>query len=402
MTTDALVSDVSGVGQTQTAERERFTRLSAAIVFLIFFQTYMLAPLIPFLASGFGVSPARIALVIPAYTLPYAAAGLILGAISDRLGRRAILFASLVGFPMLSACCALAASVEGLIVARVVSGLCNAGIVVMAITLIADLYPDKGRARALGWVFGAIAGGGAFGSTAAGLLAPVIGWRGLFLLTAAASLTVLPLFVSLWTVTQPKSRERLPWRSILPGFVSLARNGRAMTTYAFIAANATFHSGVFTWLGFLLHGRYGLSERGIGLALLGYGVPGFLFGPLIGRVVDRYGRRHIIPAGFAVASLCAAMLALHLPLWVAMAAVTGLSLGFDLTHPLLAGIAAGLDNQRRGQAIGVNTFSIFLGLGVGSLAFGVLAPLGLGPALLVFASLQAGAGVLSKRAFSND
>jgi hypothetical protein len=38
-----------------------------------------------------------------------------------------------------------------------------------------------------------------------------------------------------------------------------------------------FHSGVFTWLGVHFERRYGVGSVGIGLMLVGYGVPGFLF-----------------------------------------------------------------------------------------------------------------------------
>ncbi len=58
---------------------------------------------------------------------------------------------------------------------------------------------------------------------------------------------------------------------------------------------------------------------GIGLALLGYGIPGFLFGPAIGRLADRLGRSRLIPAGLILAGISAA--ALTLPIHIAMAPV---------------------------------------------------------------------------------
>lgn len=73
-------------------------------------------------------------------------------------------------------------------------------------------------------------------------------------------------------------------------------------------------SGVYTWLGVYLSERFGLGELGIGLALLGYGIPGFILGPVIGRVADRYGRARLIPAGVAVGAVCALVLAAPLPL----------------------------------------------------------------------------------------
>jgi len=74
-----------------------------------------------------------------------------------------------------------------------------------------------------------------------------------------------------------------------------------------------FHSGVFTWLGVYLKRRYGLGPVGIGLALLGYGVPGFLFGPLIGRTADRFGRGRLLPIGLALSTLAAAVLLFRFP-----------------------------------------------------------------------------------------
>lgn len=109
---------------------------------------------------------------------------------------------------------------------------------------------------------------------------------------------------------------------------------------------------------------------GIGLALLGYGVPGFLAGPLIGSLVDRYGRGKLLPWGLGIGAAAGAALVPAEPLGLAAAMITLLSLGFDMSHPLLAGIVTTLDPAHRGQAMGLNSFTVFLGFGLGSLLFG--------------------------------
>jgi MFS family permease len=129
--------------------------------------------------------------------------------------------------------------------------------------------------------------------------------------------------------------------------------------------NAIFHSGVFTWLGVYFSRRHGLGEVGIGLALLGYGVPGFLLGPIIGRAADRCGRRWLIPSGLAIGGLAAAALMPDMPLVLAALAVTVLSLGYDMTQPLLAGIVTALGGRRGGQAMGLNVLTLFTGFGIG-------------------------------------
>ena len=88
---------------------------------------------------------------------------------------------------------------------------------------------------------------------------------------------------------------------------------RGQRTYTYVLLNGVVQSSVYTWLGLYLQQRFGLGELGIGLALLGYGIPGFLLGPVIGGLADRHGRACMIPAGVALTGLCALLLAIQLP-----------------------------------------------------------------------------------------
>jgi len=140
---------------------------------------------------------------------------------------------------------------------------------------------------------------------------------------------------------------------------------------------------------------------GIGLALLGYGVPGFLLGPLIGRVADRRGRARMVPAGLGVGAAAALLLTPPVPVVVVAAVVTLLSLGYDLTQPLLAGIVTQLP-AKRGQA-GFNVFTLFVGFGLGSLAFqGLLDATGFTVALVVFGAGAALGAALALPLFAGE
>ena len=180
----------------------------------------------------------------------------------------------------------------------------------------------------------------------------------------------------------------LAWSDVLKGYRSLLENARGARTYCYVLVNSLFHSGIYTWLGVFFAERYRLHEIGIGLALLGYGVPGFILGPIIGRWADRWERRWVVPLGLAIAALSAAALILDVPLLAAGLAVTLLSLGYDMTQPLLAGIVTHLGGKRAGQAIGLNVFALFTGFGLGSLLFGAVVPHGFGTALALFSSVQ--------------
>jgi predicted MFS family arabinose efflux permease len=383
--------------------RERLLRVLAGITFLIFFQAYMVAPMIPHLSAAFGVTVQRIGLLVPAYLIPYGVSTLFFGLLSDWLGRRWIMLASLATFVALTGLTATATTADQMIFWRLLTGLGASGVVPLALALMGQLFPYEQRGRPLGWLFGAMAGGMAFGSTFGVLLEPAIGWRGVFVTVSAlgfAGLLLLRPYLGLLGERPPTRTMTL--ESVITGYKHLLTFPRAQRTYLYVLMNAMFHSGVFTWLGLYFSRRYGLGEVGIGLALLGYGVPGFVLGPIIGRVVDRWGRRWLIPAGIGMAALSAFLLIPAWPLAVAVVAVTTLSLGYDLTQPLLAGIVTALDPRRAGQAMGLNVFALFTGFGLGSMLFGWALQLGFTKAMLMFGGTQAAAGLAAAAMFRSE
>lgn len=367
---------------------ERLLWVLLAATFLIFFQAFMVAPILPRLAELFRVPVGTIGLIVPAYLIPYGAATLVYGPPSDRFGRGRIILASLLAFIVLTALTAAAWSPSSLLLLRLLTGLGASGVVPIALALIGDLFPFRERGRPLGWLFGAMAGGMAFGSTVGVVLEPFITWRGLFLGVAVLGGVILVLLLLYRSLLKGNlAQSSASYRQVLAGYLQLLREGRGQRTYGYVLLNSIFHSGVFTWLGLYFARRYGLDEIGIGLAILGYGVPGFLFGPLIGRMADRWGRHRLLPIGLAIGGASAAALALDVRVVAAALIVTALSLGYDMTQPLLAGIVTDL-GPRKGQAMGLNVFTLFTGFGLGSLLFSSVLDLGLGGALLLFGGLE--------------
>lgn len=365
-----------------------------ALAFLVLAQGFMVAPLIPRLTEVFHTRIAWVGLAVPAYLLPYGIATLAWGPLSDRFGRRPVIFGSLVLFVVCTAATASAAGVAGFAGWRIVTGIGASGIVPIGLTLIGDVVPFRKRGRAIGWLFGAIAGGTATGATMGALMEPVIGWQGLFLAVAALAAILGAAAVAGGAIPSLPGRAAPRLSAIVRGYGSLLTIRRGRSTYAYVLINAVAQSGVYSWLGLYLRQRFGLGEAGIGLALLGYGIPGLLFGPTIGRLADRHGRFWIIPTGVALTGVCALMLAAPLALVAAQAAIVLLSLGYDLTQPLLAGIVTDLPGNR-GQATGLMAFTLFSGFGLGSLLFQLALTWGFVAALIAFGGAALGAAVVA-------
>jgi predicted MFS family arabinose efflux permease len=313
------------------------------------------------------------------------------------------MFASLAAFAVLATLTATAQSIEQLALWRIVTGIGASGVVPLALALVGRLYPYEQRGRPLGWLFGAMAGGMAFGSPLGAMIVPFVGWQGLFLFvgvaTAAVLLVLLPSRAVIAATAQPVTGS---FHDLLRGYKDLLGTPRGRRTYGYVFLNSMFHSGVFTWLGVYFERRYGIGPAAIGLALLGYGVPGFLLGPLIGRAADRWGRARLLPIGLAVSATAGAILMLGIPVILAPVVAMALSLGYDMTQPLFGGIVTSLGGKRAGQAMGLNVFTLFVGFGLGSLAFGALLRFGFEEAFGLFTIVELAIAVSSFALFRSE
>lgn len=376
---------------------DALVRLLAAEAFLVLFQAYMVAPMIPSLAESLHAKVADLGLLIPAYTIPYGLSTLLYGPISDRFGRKRlllILFALLAFSSLLVPLCRTAGQ---LIMLRIFAGLATGGIVPVSVSLIGDIYPYEKRGKPIGMLFGAMAGGMTFGASMGIFFNPILGWRNEYLIAGLISVAI-----SGWALvthrTFPEEIEKAPVkpRMILSNGMQLLSSNRGRRLYSYIFINGMFHSGVFSWLGYYFKTTHNLQDRQIGLALLGYGVPGMLLGVTIGRLADRQGRRRIIPLGLLLGALSVLILALQIPVWLAAIVVSMLSLGYDMTQPLFAGMVTTVGNeQTRGLAVGLSACILFLGYGAGASIFQMLNTTGLNLPFGVFGGFELLSGILA-------
>lgn len=83
-------------------KRERLLLILASATLLIFFQAYMVAPLIPRFAELFNVPVQKTGIIVPAYMIPYGVSTLFFGILADRIGRREIMLFSFGAFIVLT------------------------------------------------------------------------------------------------------------------------------------------------------------------------------------------------------------------------------------------------------------------------------------------------------------
>jgi predicted MFS family arabinose efflux permease len=390
------------MAEASTANNESQLWVMAAVAFAVVYSNYMVAPLVPALSRQFSVTAYQLGWLIPGFLIPYGMSTLVYGALSDRWGRTPMLVTLLCFAATTMVTVSFAGSWRTLLIARILSGVGCGGIVTISLAIIGDRYPYEVQGRPMGRMFGAIAAGIGFGSTFGPILNPLIGWRNEFrALACVCSLAAVFLVRSGKSATKVASRPS-SFEQVIREYLAVLEAPRGGRTMAFIFCNGVFHGGIFAWLSLLLISRYHLHDMGIGLALAGYGLPGILFGTVIGKWGDRYGRSYVVPAGFLWAAGCAFLLILPSPRLVAALIITALSAGFDATHPLMSSITTSLDPKHRGQITGLATFTNFVGMGIGAFCFQQLIAVSFTAALAIFASAQTLAGFAALYGFRGE
>lgn len=266
----------------------------------------------------------------------------LVGALSDRFGRRKVILASLTAFGASYLILAVAPSLLWLFVGRVVAGITGATITA-ANAYIADVSTPETRARNFGFVGVAFGLGFVFGPAIGGLLGG-IGLRVPFY--AAAFVALLGALYGLFVLPEslpPERRRAFSWRRADP-FRALA-GLRAYPLVAGLAFAFLFFSlaqrGLETVFVLYTDYRFGWGPRENGLALALVGVMAAIVqGGLVRPLVARLGERRTIVAGLTVSTLGFVGYGLASQGWILLAVIAVASLG-AVAGPAIQGLIAG-------------------------------------------------------------
>jgi AAHS family 3-hydroxyphenylpropionic acid transporter len=343
-------------------------RLVVALCFLI-------AALEGYDIQAFGVAAPRLApeLGLGAGELGWAASaamvGLVLGAFAggwaaDRIGRRPVLLASVVGFGLFSAATAYAPDLEWLLLARFLTGLGFGGAMPNLIAIATEISRPERRAATTSAMFCGMPAGGAAVALATQLGGEALDWRTIFLVGGALPLLIAPVVALLLPETRP---ERTPGadRRVLP---ALFGEGRATATLLLWAVNVLTLLVLYlmlNWLPSLVVAK-GHAPGDGAAAALAFNLVGVAGALILGQVVDRAGFRWTLLAAYV--GLAAAMAALEsaaaMPLILAFSAAAGfLVLGAQYALYALAPTlyAPEVRAAGAGAAVGVGRFGSIIG-----------------------------------------
>lgn len=359
--------------------------------------------------TALNATEAQVQLTLTAYLLGFGFAQLAVGPLSDRFGRRPVLFAGLILFIGASVLCGFVGSAQELAAMRVLQafGACTGPVAGRA--MVRDLFPAE-KARAVFALVGtALAVAPAIAPVIGGQLQAHIGWEANFFALAgiAAALFLLMLALLQETNLQKDPTATSP-RRLATNYRTLARD-RAFLGYSLVVGFVFF--GLFAFAAnspFVLRGLLGLSADAFGWLAL-FSVSAYVLGSLMSRSLTRsYDLQTVLKAGVCVmAAGGLAMVAVTQAGWVSVPSIVGTNMifnvGMGLALPNAFAGALGPFPRIAGAASALVGFAqMMIGAAgtivVAALEDGTARPLGITIAIAGVAAMAAAFGVVPRRA----
>jgi DHA1 family bicyclomycin/chloramphenicol resistance-like MFS transporter len=252
--------------------------------------TDLYLPALPALTEGFSASMHQAQLTLTALLLAFGLSQLVWGPLSDRFGRRPILLWGIGAYVLASAGCALAGSMEMLILWRTLQGIAMGAAVMSARAVVRDLYPPLDGARVMSQ---ALTGLGLIACLCAplgGFLTDHWGWRVALMMLAvfgASTWALLALrFEETLTQPNPQALHPLGW---LKACAVILKNP---TFRAYCGLSAASYLGLFTFLAtssFVFIRQFGLSKTHYGLLMFSMSLS-YIVGTFICRALLKHMR----------------------------------------------------------------------------------------------------------------
>lgn len=350
-------------------------------------------PAIPQIAGDLHVEVATAALLSTAFAIPYAFVQPVLGATADVLGKTRMMNACMLVLILTSLVSAVATSFPLLLALRVLAGIASGGIFPIALALVGDLVPVAKRQVAIGRLLGAAMAGNLLGVSAGGVIADLIGWRGVFVASGVAGLAVLAsTFIGLRGIKTQTAAAG--FASVIPNYRAILRNPLAKYCFGAVLIEGIFLFGVFPHVAALLHGEGETRASIAGLVIAGFSVGGVLYTFVIGWMLGAFGERGMMLGGGTLMGVGLVLVGLHTPWQADFAAFFMLGIAFYSLHGTIHVYVTELAPSARGAATALHSSFFFFGQAVGPIYYGfafghvgVLPALAMGGAAIVMVGI---------------
>lgn len=368
----------------------------AAVPFVMVLGNSMLIPVFPTMQAEMGLTQFQVGLLVTAFSIP---AGLLIpfaGALSDYVGRKAIMTPALIvyglgGLVAGAAALLLAKPFTLILVGRILQGIGAGGTYQIALALTGDVFTSQERSKAVG-LLEAANGTGKVVSPILGSLFALISWYTPFFVYGLLS---IPIALAVWwIVKEPKqAKGKRPVAQYTKALKEIfARKGTGL-----IAAYLAGMSGLFLLFGLLsflsdeLEANFGIRDFAKGFVLaVPVGIMA-ITSYLTGLFLQNRQKwlKPVILAGLILTAAAFALLTLFDGLVPSMVLISVIGLGIGATLPPINTLVTGAaSSSERGLVTSLYGTVRFFGVALGPPTFGLIVGMGRLPMFLGAAAVS--------------
>src|SRR5262245_7205437 len=280
------------------------------------------------IAHDLAIDVNTAALLTSAFAFPYALVQQALGVTGDFFGKTRLMNLSLLVIALAALVCAVATSFPLLVAMRVAAGLLAGGVFPVAMALTADLVPINQRQVAIGRLLAVGLTGNLLGSSIAGVIGDLAGWRGVFAVRGLFGLgvAIIAFFAFRGVSTPPPAAFNR--KAVLDNFRGIFADPRAKVCFTSVFFEAIFIHGLFPYVALLLLAIGETSASVAGLLIAVFALGGVLYSLAVPILVACIAERRLMIMGGALAAIGLVLVAMLLQWYLLMLAYGVLGYGF--------------------------------------------------------------------------
>lgn len=364
---------------------------------VVFFDRNALGFLMPIIKPALGLSNGQVGAITSALSLTWALSCLVIGRLSDALGRRKIiLILCTILFSCTSFCSGLAVSFVTLLAARLFMGLAEGGVMPTSQALIVAEVDPARRGLAMGVMqnFGSNMLGNFLGPVILIAVSTAYGWRSAFYIAGVPGVAMAGIMALLIADPPRENRQPETIRSPLVAARTLLQNRNVLACVVMAILLVGYIMILATFVPLVLVNEKHVGERTMGFLMATFGLSSMICGVVIPGVSDIIGRRPVVIVGATAGMILSlGVLLAHGP-QLQLFLVMGLGAGITGVFPI---VMATIPSESVPPELMATVLGI--AMGAGEIIGGVLAPFIAGNAADTF-GLNATLGIMTVLSFA--
>ncbi|GGB93079.1 multidrug effflux MFS transporter [Dyadobacter sediminis] len=210
------------------------------------FSIDMYLPGFPAIAKDLHTTAAKVSLSLSGFFIGISLGQLLYGPLLDRFGRKKPLFVGLCVYILASAGCAVATSIDQLILLRIVQAIGSCAATVASVAMVRDLFPVSDNAKVFSLLLLVVGVSPMIAPTVGGYVTAAFGWHAVFIILTVMGIAILAATV-LWLPDsyKPDTSLSLKPRPILMNFFNVIREPQF---YTYSLTGAIAFAGLFAYV----------------------------------------------------------------------------------------------------------------------------------------------------------